>query len=79
MAISKARKEELVAQYKDLIKQSDAIFLTEYGGMSVKDMQTLRGKLREVGDLQAIGVATKRLKPFVLLDGKRPTYQLPLL
>ncbi|MCB9420359.1 MAG: radical SAM protein [Ardenticatenaceae bacterium] len=38
-----------------------------------------RGKLREVGDLQAIGVATKRLKPFVLLDGKRPTYQLPLL
>jgi large subunit ribosomal protein L10 len=48
LAISKARKEELVAQYKDLIKQSDAIFLTEYGGMSVKDMQTLRGKLREV-------------------------------
>lgn len=37
-----------------------------------------RGKLREVRDLQAIGVQTKRLKPFVLLDGKRPTYQLPL-
>lgn len=48
MAISKARKEELVAQYKDLIEQSDAIFLAEYGGMSVKDMQDLRGKLREV-------------------------------
>ncbi len=47
MAISKERKEELVAQYKDLIEQSDAIFLTEYGGMSVKDMQALRGKLRE--------------------------------
>ena len=47
MAISKDRKEELVAQYKDLIEQSDAIFLTEYGGMSVKDMQALRGKLRE--------------------------------
>jgi predicted DNA-binding helix-hairpin-helix protein len=38
-----------------------------------------RGKLREVRDLQAIGVQTKRLRPFVLLDGKRPTYQLPLL
>lgn len=37
-----------------------------------------RGKLREVRDLQAIGVQTKRLKPFVLLDGRRPTYQLPL-
>ena len=48
MAISKERKEELVAQYKDLIERSDAIFLTEYGGMSVKDMQALRGKLREV-------------------------------
>jgi large subunit ribosomal protein L10 len=48
LAISKERKEELVAQYKELIEQSDAIFLTEYGGMSVKDMQALRGKLREV-------------------------------
>jgi predicted DNA-binding helix-hairpin-helix protein len=38
-----------------------------------------RGKLREVRDLQAIGVQTKRLKPFILLDGHRPTYQLPLL
>jgi predicted DNA-binding helix-hairpin-helix protein len=37
-----------------------------------------RGKLREVHDLQAIGVQTRRLKPFVLLDGKRPSYQLPL-
>lgn len=47
MAISKKRKEDLVAQYKDLIEQSEAIFLAEYGGMSVKDMQALRSKLRE--------------------------------
>ena len=47
MAISKKRKEDLVAQYKDLIEQSDAIFLAEYGGMSVKDMQALRSKLLE--------------------------------
>lgn len=38
-----------------------------------------QGRLRDVKDLQQIGVATKRLKPFVLLDGKRPSYQLPLL
>ena len=37
-----------------------------------------RGVLREVAHLQQIGVQTKRLKPFVLLDGKRPSYQLPL-
>ncbi len=47
MAISKARKEELVAQYKQLIEDSQAIFITEYGGMSVKEMETLRAKLRE--------------------------------
>ena len=47
MAISKKRKDILVAQYKDLIEQSEAIFLTDYGGMAVKDMQALRSKLRE--------------------------------
>ncbi|MDX1415264.1 MAG: 50S ribosomal protein L10 [Candidatus Promineifilaceae bacterium] len=47
MAISKERKEALVAQYKELIVESKAIFLTEYGGMSVKDLQDLRTKVRE--------------------------------
>ena len=36
------------------------------------------GTLSDIDDLRHIGVQTKRLKPFVLLDGKRPTYQLPL-
>lgn len=48
MAISKARKEELVAQYKDLIGGSRAVFFADYGGMSVKDMENLRAKVREV-------------------------------
>ena len=37
-----------------------------------------RGTLREVRHLQQIGVHTRRLKPFVLLDGQRPAYQLSL-
>lgn len=37
-----------------------------------------QGTLRDIADLQALGVHTKNLKPFVLLDGRRPTYQLPL-
>ncbi len=48
MAISKQQKEELVAQYKDLIAKSDALILTEYTGMAVKDMEDLRSKIREV-------------------------------
>lgn len=48
MAISKEKKDELVAQYKDLIEQSRALILTEYTGMSVSDMEGLRSKIREV-------------------------------
>lgn len=42
MAISRTRKEELVAQYEELLAKSSAIFLAEYGGMSVKAMENLR-------------------------------------
>ena len=34
--------------------------------------------LRSVGDLRQIGVRTKDIEPFVLLDGRRPEYQLRL-
>lgn len=34
-----------------------------------------RGILRELRDLQAIGVGTKRPAPYVLLNGRRPVYQ----
>lgn len=38
-----------------------------------------RGALRELRDLQALGVRTGPLAPYVLLAGKRPPHQLPLL
>lgn len=47
MAISKARKEELVAQYTDLLDKSNAIIVTEYKGMTVKELEELRVKIRE--------------------------------
>ena len=37
-----------------------------------------RARLRSVGDLRHIGVRTKDIEPFVLLDGRRPNYQLRL-
>lgn len=49
MAISKERKEELVAQYSEWLKQSQATILAEYRGMSMKDVDALRAKVREVG------------------------------
>ena len=47
MAISKARKDELLVQYKEWLAESDAIFLADYTGMDVKQMQALRGNVRE--------------------------------
>ena len=37
-----------------------------------------RGRLRELTDLRKLGVVTKRAAPFILLDGRRPSYQLAL-
>jgi predicted DNA-binding helix-hairpin-helix protein len=37
-----------------------------------------RGRLRELIDLQKLGIVSKRAAPFVLLDGRRPAHQLPL-
>jgi large subunit ribosomal protein L10 len=47
LAISKQRKEDLVAEYSELLESSRAVFLTEYTGLDVKDMQKLRGEVRK--------------------------------
>ncbi|MDX1994095.1 MAG: 50S ribosomal protein L10 [bacterium] len=46
MAISKARKDELVAQLTDLLENSDGFVVVESSGMSVKQVQDLRRKVR---------------------------------
>lgn len=49
MAISKQRKQELVTQYTDWMNQSKAMFITEYAGMTMKDVDATRAKAREIG------------------------------
>ncbi|WP_374687545.1 radical SAM protein [Promineifilum sp.] len=41
-------------------------------------MARRRARLRSVDELRQIGVRTKDIEPFVLLDGRRPEYQLRL-
>lgn len=53
-------------------------------GIGPKSAETIvsarrQGTLRHEKDIQKLGVSTKRMKPFVLLDGQRPSYQLSLL
>lgn len=47
MAITKTRREELLAQYIDLLNQSQAVFLTEFSAMEVKRMEELRAEVRK--------------------------------
>lgn len=49
MAVSKERKRELVGEYQELLKSSDALVMTAYSGLSVKELEGLRHKIREVG------------------------------
>ena len=49
MAISKQRKDELVTQYTDWTRRSQALFLTEYRGLTMKQIDELRAKIRESG------------------------------
>ncbi|MFU8771363.1 MAG: 50S ribosomal protein L10 [Anaerolineales bacterium] len=49
MAITKEQKKELVETYRDWLNQSQAVILTEYVGLTMNDMDTLRHKIREIG------------------------------
>jgi large subunit ribosomal protein L10 len=49
LAITKDRKNELVAQYSEWVKRSKALVLTQYVGLTMKDIDILRAKVRENG------------------------------
>lgn len=46
MPISKERKEAIVAELTEDLKKTQALILTDYRGLTVADMQTLRNQLR---------------------------------
>lgn len=49
LAITRARKEELIASYCDLLERSNGFVIIEYSGLSVNETDILRGKIREAG------------------------------
>jgi large subunit ribosomal protein L10 len=49
LAISKERKVDVVSQYGAWVNRSQALFLTEYKGLSMKQLDDLRAKIREAG------------------------------
>jgi large subunit ribosomal protein L10 len=49
LAITKERKNELIAHYSEWVSRSKALVLTQYLGMTMKDIDALRAKVRENG------------------------------
>jgi large subunit ribosomal protein L10 len=47
LAISREKKEALVQQYTEALKNSDGVIIAEYRGLRVSDLQTLRNQIRE--------------------------------
>ena len=49
MAITKERKEEVLTQYADWMKRSQAVILVEYTGVTMKALDNIRAKVRDTG------------------------------
>ena len=47
MAISRQKKEEILAELKEKFKGAKSVVFTAYSGLSVKDISTVRRALRE--------------------------------
>jgi large subunit ribosomal protein L10 len=78
LAISREKKEQIVAELADLLTCSQAVVLTDYRGLTVTDIGRLRGQLRDrgarfmVAKNTLIGLAlqrTGRPVPEALLEG----------
>ena len=49
MALSRQKKEQVLAQYQEWVDKSQAIVLVEYTGIKMAGLDTIRAKLRETG------------------------------
>ncbi len=68
--INQASREELLRIPGIGLKSAEAILAARRSGQRIR--------LHDLGDLYKIGVNAKRAAPFIMLDGKRPSYQLGL-
>ncbi len=49
MAFTKKEKNDMLANYQKWLDESQAMFMLEYSHMTMKDVDSLRAKVREVG------------------------------
>ena len=46
MALSKQKKEEMLVDYKELLSKSQAVIITQYGGLNMLQLNKVRGAVR---------------------------------
>jgi large subunit ribosomal protein L10 len=73
LAISRERKEELIARYSEMIQQSQAMILTEYRGLTDKELKAVRRVVREANGAYRVTKVTL-LKRALQANG----YDLPV-
>ena len=57
LAISRKKKEALVETYRQILKENTSLIMTDYSGLTVKEMETLRARIREIGgEFHVVGV-----------------------
>jgi large subunit ribosomal protein L10 len=49
LALSRQMKEKVLDQYKNWLDRSEAVYVVEYTGLSVKALDGIRSKIRETG------------------------------
>lgn len=49
MAITKERKREILSEYAEWVKRSQALILAEYKGLPMAELDSLRSKMRDAG------------------------------
>ena len=55
MAINKEKKDEMLAGYNELLGKSQAVIITQYGGLKMLELDKVRGQIRG-GIAMGIGV-----------------------
>lgn len=66
--MNRTEKEELVAEMREVFANSSTVVVAHYSGLTVSEMEDLRGKMREAG--AGFKVTKNRLTKLALADSK---------
>ncbi|NVJ92217.1 MAG: 50S ribosomal protein L10 [Methylocystaceae bacterium] len=66
--MNRTEKEELVAEMRDVFAKSSTVVVAHYSGLTVAELEALRGKMRETG--AGFKVTKNRLTKLALADSK---------